>query len=69
MDRTDITPIPDKWLCGFLQANRGATVADAVAYWQEQERLERLFRLDMLAQHPDDRPEGWQDWPEAHAAA
>lgn len=62
------TTIPDKWLCGFLQAHAGATVADAVAHWQEQEHL---YRLDMLAQHPDDRPEGWQDWPEAkqHAAA
>lgn len=41
-----MTTIPDRWLGGFLQAHKGATVADAVAYWQEQERLERQWKAE-----------------------
>lgn len=33
----------DWWLCGFLHSNPGSTVADAVAHWQEQDRLAAEF--------------------------
>ena len=37
--------IPDKWLAGYLLGHPGATIADAVALWQEQEQMERDFQL------------------------
>lgn len=41
--------IPDKWIAGYLlgekvRGNPNATVADAVAHWQEQERMQREMR-------------------------
>lgn len=37
--------IPDKWLAGYIAGHPGSTVADAVAAWQEQERMEREARM------------------------
>lgn len=38
--KPDKLSIPDKWIAGYLLGHKGSTVADAVAWWQEQERME-----------------------------
>lgn len=36
-------PTFDSWLCGYLAGHKGATVADAVAAWIEQDELAARF--------------------------
>lgn len=35
--------IPEMWVMGFQQSHRGATIAEAIAWWIDQERLAALF--------------------------
>ncbi len=41
-------PTFDWWLCGYLHFHPDQTVADAVAYWQHQERLHQQW----IIEHP-----------------
>jgi hypothetical protein len=45
MARPTTLRIPDIWLQGYLLTH-GCTVADAVAHWLEQDRLEAQFRAE-----------------------
>ena len=62
-----VTPIPDAWLSGFLLANPSRTVKDAVVYWLEQERLEKLMG-ECQMQDDNRNPEGNGSEPGVTAA-